>query len=166
MARSHGPDGSARGGLLVGELAAALGVTAKTLRFYEKEGVVPPPARTAAGYRVYSPHAVRRARMAVTLRSFGFSVEAVRALLTARDGPTLRTRLMAVLDERIGQAMLDIAVLQGRREEMEARLLALFALPAVADADAVGDAFLGRAGGGEPEVPERVCRPQELLTLP
>jgi hypothetical protein len=73
---------------------------------------------------------------------------------------------MAVLDERIGQAMLDIAVLQGRREEMEARLLALFALPSMADADAVGDAFLGRAVGGEPEAPARVGRSQELLTLP
>jgi DNA-binding transcriptional MerR regulator len=39
--------------MLIGELAARTGTTAKALRFYEQAGVLPEPARTSAGYRDY-----------------------------------------------------------------------------------------------------------------
>jgi DNA-binding transcriptional MerR regulator len=39
----------------IGELAAACGVTAKTIRFYEQAGLLPEPVRTADGYREYRP---------------------------------------------------------------------------------------------------------------
>ena len=49
-------------GLRVAELAGAVGVKPDTIRFYERAGLLPPPARTAAGYRAYEPGAVDRLR--------------------------------------------------------------------------------------------------------
>jgi DNA-binding transcriptional MerR regulator len=150
MVRARPPEAPDGGGLLVGELAAALGVTPKTLRHYEKLGVVPPPGRGANGYRRYPADAVRRARLAVKLRALGFTLPAVRALLAAADGQAMRSRLSSELDQKIQETALQIAVLQGRRDEMEARLLAVFDAPAGADAAAVCDAFLGAAPQGRP----------------
>ena len=44
----------------IGEAAAQAGVTAKTVRFWEDQRLLPPPARTAAGYRDYDPGIVER----------------------------------------------------------------------------------------------------------
>ena len=44
----------------IGELAEASGTTAKTLRFYEEQGLLPAAERTPAGYRDYTPDAVGR----------------------------------------------------------------------------------------------------------
>lgn len=145
MGRGRTPEPTRGGGLLVGALAAALGVTPKTLRHYERLGVVPPAGRTARGYRVYTAEAATRARLAVGLRALGFPLGTVRDLLAAADGATLRARLMALLDQRIAEATVQIAVLQGRRDEMEARLMALFDLSAGASAAELCQALLGPA---------------------
>lgn len=44
----------------IGEAAAASGVTAKTVRFYEQVGLLPAPPRTSGGYRDYSDRTVQR----------------------------------------------------------------------------------------------------------
>ena len=44
----------------IGELAAATGLTVRTLHYYEEIGLLPPPARTAAGHRVYGDRHVER----------------------------------------------------------------------------------------------------------
>jgi DNA-binding transcriptional MerR regulator len=49
-------------GLRVAELAASVSVGADTIRYYEKVGLLPGPARTPAGYRVYDATAVDRLR--------------------------------------------------------------------------------------------------------
>lgn len=48
----------ARDGLLIGEIAARSGVSRKALRLYEAAGILPPPRRTAARYRVYGADAL------------------------------------------------------------------------------------------------------------
>ena len=50
----------ASGGLRVAELAAAVGVGADTIRYYEKIGLLLPPGRTPAGYRIYDQAVVDR----------------------------------------------------------------------------------------------------------
>ncbi|WP_141759532.1 MerR family transcriptional regulator, partial [Brevibacterium sp. HMSC07C04] len=44
----------------IGELAERAGTTAKTLRFYEEQGLLPPTERTPSGYRDYAPEMVAR----------------------------------------------------------------------------------------------------------
>jgi predicted site-specific integrase-resolvase len=53
-------DTTAVRGLRVAELAAAVGVSPDTVRYYERAGLLPPPDRTAAGYRSYDAGAVDR----------------------------------------------------------------------------------------------------------
>lgn len=108
----------------IGELADALGVTTKTLRHYERIGLVPEAQRTGAGYRVFSARAARRAALVVDLRRLGLSLDTIRALLESQDG-SLRQRLLGRLDEEVQRHALQIAVLQGRHDELDARYRAL-----------------------------------------
>ncbi len=62
------------------ELAAATGVNAETLRFYEKAGVLL-PQRSEKGYRVYGPEDVKRLRLITRAMSLGFHLDEVKAWL-------------------------------------------------------------------------------------
>lgn len=65
----------------IGQLAAATGVNLETVRYYERIKLMPPPARTACGYRAYEEHHVRRLAFIRRARELGFSIEQIRALL-------------------------------------------------------------------------------------
>ena len=74
--------GMAGGELLtIGELARAAGVTAKTVRFWSDQGLVPPAGRTPAGYRLYRPDALARLGLVRTLRDLGVGLADVRKVL-------------------------------------------------------------------------------------
>jgi Cu(I)-responsive transcriptional regulator len=69
----------------IGEAAAASGVRADTIRYYEKVGLLAQPARTAGNYRTYRPEEVRRLGFIRRGRELGFPVEHVRELLELAD---------------------------------------------------------------------------------
>lgn len=58
----------------VSELAEQIGTSARTIRFYEAEGILPAPPRSANGYRQYGEADLCRARMVVSLRSLGIEL--------------------------------------------------------------------------------------------
>lgn len=64
----------------IGEVAEALGLPAKTIRYYEEIGLVR-PARQGNGYRAYSGGDLHRLAFLARARSLGFSIEECRALL-------------------------------------------------------------------------------------
>ncbi|WP_411280454.1 MerR family transcriptional regulator [Gemmatimonas sp.] len=71
----------------IGELAARTGCTAEAIRYYEREGVVPRPARSGAGrYRRYDEADVERLAFLRRARDLGFSLAEVRELLAFNDG--------------------------------------------------------------------------------
>lgn len=112
----------------IGELAEDLRTSTKTLRFYERSGLLPPPARFENGYRAYDEAAVARARLVIGLRRIGLSVEEVRALLAA-DPASLRQRLLGLLDRHLQDIALQISVLQGQHDDLAARYRALLDTP-------------------------------------
>lgn len=126
----------------IGELAKILGTSTKTLRFYEARGLLVQPARSAAGYRLYGPDSVRRARKVVELRRMGLSIQELQKLLKPDDGSTRRQRLLASLDEKLRQQDLELGILQGRRDDLAARYEALLTTPSDRPADCVCDALL------------------------
>jgi DNA-binding transcriptional MerR regulator len=70
-------------GLMIGELARLTGVTAETIRYYEKERVIPRPKRAGSGkYRRYERADADRLRFVRHARDLGFSLDDVRELLT------------------------------------------------------------------------------------
>ncbi len=70
-------------GLMIGELAKLTGVTAETIRYYEKERVIPRPKRAGSGkYRRYERADADRLRFVRHARDLGFSLDDVRELLT------------------------------------------------------------------------------------
>lgn len=70
--------------MTIGELAAAAGVPAATVRYYEQRGLLAPAPRTRAGYRVYDADGVRRLRFIKHAQALGFSLEDVQELLALR----------------------------------------------------------------------------------
>ncbi|MBB4954500.1 Cu(I)-responsive transcriptional regulator [Agrobacterium vitis] len=65
----------------IGEAAAASGVSAKMIRYYEEIGLVMPERRTSSNYRVYGDNEVHRLRFVRRARTLGFSLEETERLL-------------------------------------------------------------------------------------
>lgn len=65
----------------IGDAAAASGVSAKMIRYYEQNGLIPPASRTESGYRTYSGQDVHMLRFVRRARDLGFSVDAIGDLL-------------------------------------------------------------------------------------
>src|SRR6266567_4691376 len=74
--------------LQIGEIAQLLGVTPKTIRHYEKMGLLAQPERTRAGYRLYDAQDLLRLQRIRRLQALGLSLKKIRALL---DEDTLAT---------------------------------------------------------------------------
>jgi DNA-binding transcriptional MerR regulator len=69
----------------IGTLAGAVGVTAKTVRFYEQRGLLPAPPRTSGGYRDYSDEVVQRLRFIRDAQSAGLALAEIQHVLDLRD---------------------------------------------------------------------------------
>jgi MerR family mercuric resistance operon transcriptional regulator len=70
--------------LTIGETARRADVGIETVRYYERKGLIAPPARTAAGYRAFPPDAVRRIRFIKRAQDLGFSLAEIGELLALR----------------------------------------------------------------------------------
>lgn len=68
----------------IGKVAALAGVSADTLRYYEKEHLIAPASKTGAGYRLYNDDAVRRIRFIKTAQHCGFTLSDIHELLTLK----------------------------------------------------------------------------------
>lgn len=65
----------------IGEAAAQSGVNIETIRYYEREGVVPKPYRSESGRRLYDDGAIARLRFVRRCRDLGFPLSDIKALL-------------------------------------------------------------------------------------
>jgi DNA-binding transcriptional MerR regulator len=72
-------------GMRSGALARATGVSADTLRYYERRGLLPRPPRDASGYRRYPPDAVQRVIVIQRALDAGFSLAELSRILKLRD---------------------------------------------------------------------------------
>ena len=72
----------------IGELSAQTDCKIETIRYYEKTGLLPEPARSASGYRVYEESHLKRLLFIRRCRELGFTIEEIRDLLEIVDGGT------------------------------------------------------------------------------
>jgi MerR family copper efflux transcriptional regulator len=75
------------GGLTTGALAKRAGVNLESIRFYEREGLLPKPPRTSGGYRAFSDGDVRRLMFIKRAQELGFSLREIKELLELRFDP-------------------------------------------------------------------------------
>ncbi len=83
----------------IGQAAAASGVSAKMIRHYESVGLVPPPKRTDAGYRVYTEREVHTLRFIRQARDLGFSIAQIGELVGLWQNRRRPSRLVKSLAE-------------------------------------------------------------------
>ena len=102
--------------LKIGELAAVGGCQVETIRYYEREGLLPAPMRSAGNYRLYSAEHVDRLTFIRHCRSLGMTLVEIRMLLHFRDAPDENCgEVNVLLDTRIvqiGVRMEELAMLQ------------------------------------------------------
>jgi Cd(II)/Pb(II)-responsive transcriptional regulator len=105
--------------LKIGELARRTQCQAETIRFYEREGLLPAPTRTAANYRVYGRAHVERLAFIRNCRALDMTLDEIRQLLRFRDLPSDACHAAhALLDEHVAHVAARIAELQQLEREL------------------------------------------------
>ena len=103
----------------IGELAQAAQCTVETVRFYEKEGLLPEPPRTAGNYRSYAEAQLQRLCFIRTCRGLDMTHGEIRSLLGLMDQPGSDCGAVnRLLDEHIGHVDRRIAELQGLKGQL------------------------------------------------
>ncbi len=73
----------------IGKLSSGTGANIETIRYYEKEGILPAPPRTEGGHRLYGEEHYKRLMFVRRSRELGFSLDEIRAMLDMVDGENL-----------------------------------------------------------------------------
>ncbi|WP_449252207.1 Cd(II)/Pb(II)-responsive transcriptional regulator [Chitinimonas lacunae] len=108
--------------LKIGELAQRTGCQVETVRYYEREGLLPPPGRSQGNYRMYGESHVERLQFIRHCRALDMTLDEIRVLLASRDAPDQScAEANALLDAHIGHVAARIEELR----RLEAQLLDL-----------------------------------------
>lgn len=104
----------------IGELALEAGCDVQTVRFYEREGLLPQAARTAGNYRIYGPLHKTRLAFIRHCRTLDMTLDEIRMLLRFKDAPHEGCgEVNALLDEHIGQVAQRIRGLKALERELK-----------------------------------------------
>lgn len=110
----------------ISELAQSTGVTADTLRYYEKQGLLNAPRRQGNGYRSYSAADAQRVRFVRSAQTLGFSLAQIREILPELDqGRMGRADIEARLNAKIAEIDARFAELRRLRQELVDTLASL-----------------------------------------
>lgn len=103
----------------IGELARAARCSVETVRFYEKAGLLPAPARTAGNYRQYGSQHLGRLRFIRNCRNLDMAHEEIRALLAMIDQPARDCgAINHLLDEHVAHVDMRLHELHDLRAEL------------------------------------------------
>ncbi|WP_027896905.1 Cd(II)/Pb(II)-responsive transcriptional regulator [Zestomonas thermotolerans] len=103
----------------IGELARLTDCSVETIRYYEREGLLPPAARGANNYRAYGDAHVERLTFIRNCRSLDMTHEEIRRLLELREQPRAGCAdANALIDEHIAHVRARIASLQAMEQQL------------------------------------------------
>ncbi|MCG7362429.1 helix-turn-helix domain-containing protein [Roseomonas sp. ACRSG] len=106
--------------LNIGALARATGTKVETIRWYERVGLLPAPARSAGNYRTYGEAHLGRLSFIRRARDLGFSLEQIRTLLDlAEDRERSCDAVDVIAREHLDEVDRKIADLQALRRELD-----------------------------------------------
>ena len=105
----------------IGELAESTGTAVETIRFYEREGLVPAAQRADNNYRVYTAAHAERLAFIRHCRNLDMTLDEIRTLLRLRDAPLQDCgEVNALLDEHIGHVTHRIRELRALQKDLRA----------------------------------------------
>jgi MerR family mercuric resistance operon transcriptional regulator len=130
------------GRLKIGQLADLAGCTVKAIRFYETRGLLPRPARSASGYRLYSERDLKRLQFIQRAKLLGLPLAKIKELVLHLSEeecacPTLRPHLEQLIREQLKDVGARLDQLALLKEELEG--------------------FLAKMRRGRRAVPEELC---------
>lgn len=108
--------------MLIGALADLAGVPSQTIRFYERQGLLPEPRRTANGYRTYDDSALNRVRFIRSAQGAGLTLLEIASVVDLRDHGDVpcahvATLLHTKLDDVVARQA-QLSVLQAELEQL------------------------------------------------
>jgi Cd(II)/Pb(II)-responsive transcriptional regulator len=104
----------------IGDLAESTGTAVETIRFYEREGLLPAARRTDNNYRVYTAAHAERLAFIRQCRNLDMTLDEVRELLRLRDSPSQDCgEVNALLDEHIGHVAQRIRELRTLEKDLK-----------------------------------------------
>lgn len=104
----------------IGELGKATGTQVETVRYYEREGLLPTPVRTEGNYRIYGASHVERLSFIRHCRSLDMTLGEIRILLGFKDAPEENCELVnTLLDEHIGHVAQRIQELRALERQLK-----------------------------------------------
>ena len=111
-------------GLTIGAIARGCGVSRDTLRFYERQGLLPPSRRSPSGYRLYAEADADRVRFIRRAQETGLTLDDIRDLLRVHQlrTPEACRRVAARLRSRVESIDRKVAELSAFRQELAAAL--------------------------------------------
>jgi len=105
----------------IGDVARKIGVATSTIRFYEETGLLPEPARTPSGYRVYDPSVVDRLAFIRAGQAVGLTLSELHDVLQIRDrGEAPCRHVTELIDTRIREIDERIGDLRRLRKDLSA----------------------------------------------
>ena len=105
----------------IGEIAGRAGVSAKTIRFWEDQALLPQPARTASGYRDYDPVILERLAFIRHAKAAGLTLDQIGQVLDIRDGrqpPCIH--VTGLISQRLSEIEARLAELARARDQLAA----------------------------------------------
>ena len=104
----------------IGEVAESVGLSLRTIRYYEEIGLVAPSGRTEGGFRLYTDSDVDRLRLVKALKPVGMSLETMGELLEAADRAAGSSDYRSEAKSRLEDVL---AVAKERCDQLEERLV-------------------------------------------
>lgn len=144
--------------LKIGGLAKRAGAQVETIRYYEREGLLPAPARSDGNYRLYGPAHIERLQFIRHCRSLDMTLDEIRKLLSLRDTPEESCNEVNLLLDRhiehVSQRIREMQSLQKQLKTLRGTCHSAQAakdceiLQTLATPDGVAPTHFGTHGGG------------------
>ena len=107
--------------MTIGDLATETGVKPRTIRFYEKKGLLPPPQRSESGYRLYAEEDIKRLHLIRSARLLGISIRDVGGLLATAQHDScgsFQGQVARLIVGKLDQVEANIKQMESLREDL------------------------------------------------
>ena len=108
--------------MTVGEAAKKMGVTVRTLQYYDKQGVLPPSAETEGGRRLYTDKDMIKLHQILSMKHLGFSLDDIKNRLVSMDSPQdvadILENQAAAIREKMESLSKSLAAIEALRDEV------------------------------------------------